>query len=161
MPNNASGAYSFLDVVATLSGPGGSFNLSEKGVANEGVVISNTQDKGTMQEGAGGDVMHTLKATKSGRITISALKTGTLNALLSALYNFQSQSSANWGQNLLTITNPVSGDNITCQEGAFVKDADAAYAAEGNIMVWAFNFGYVDKIFGNGFQSTGLQAGVG
>ena len=156
MVDVVSGTYSFLDVTAAWVGPGGSFTLEGTGLAKEGITIVASEDKGSMTIGAGGDGMHSLKATRAGRVTVRLLKTGPGNALLGALYNFQSQSSSQWGQNQLTINNPVSGDNITCQAGAFVKEADVAYADEGGIMEWAFNFVQIDKILGNGFKPTGL-----
>ena len=158
MANPVSGTYSFLDVVAAwtdLAG-GGSFTLEGSGLSAEGITVVGAEDKSTMVIGCGGDGMHSLKATKAARVTLRLLKTGRGNALLGSLYNYQSASSALWGQNQLTVTNPVTGDKVTCTDGAFVKEADVAYAVEGGIMEWQFNFVACDKVLGNGYNPTGL-----
>jgi gentisate 1,2-dioxygenase len=109
-----------------------------------------------MTTGANGDVMHGLKATQSGRITISLLKTATGNALFNQMYRYQATSSAFWGRNILTIANPVTGDAIVASAGAFVKHTDIGYSAEPGMNVWAFDFGVIAEVLGNGLQNTGI-----
>lgn len=151
-----SATYSFLDVQATFSGPGGTFDLASSGVAEEAIRIDMTADKNVMTVGANGDGMHSLRASKSGRITIQLLKTSSGNAMLNQVYNYQSQSSANWGQNQITISNPVTGDNITAQDGAFVRQSPLGFSSEGGINTWMLDFVIIDEILGNGYQNTGL-----
>ena len=156
MTTPTSGVYSFIDVQATFTGPGGTFDIASAGVAEEAIRLDMVADKNVMTIGANGDGMHSLRASKSGRVTLQLLKTAPANALLSQVYDFQSSSSANWGQNQITITNPVTGDNITCQEGAFVRQSPIGYAVEGGINTWVFEFIAIDEILGNGYQNTGL-----
>jgi hypothetical protein len=151
-----SGAYSFLDVLAAMVGPGGSYDVAGMGLAEEAIIIAAEADKDVLTIGAGGAGMHSLRSSKAGRVTIRLLKTGLGNALLSQSYAFQSASSQNWGQNQLTISNPVSLDNITCLNGAFVKHADVTYGAVGGLMEWTFAFTQIDRIMGNGGAPTGL-----
>jgi hypothetical protein len=57
------GVYSFLDVSATISGPGGTFSIgSDAGVAEEGITTAYTGEKNTMTIGADGAGMHSLHA---------------------------------------------------------------------------------------------------
>lgn len=156
MTTPKSGVYSFIDVVASIAGPGGSFDIASSGLSDEGARIAMTGDKNTMTVGANGDGMHSLHASNSGRVTVSLLKTGIGNAQLNQLYNYQKTSSANWGQNVLTLTNPVTGDSVTCTAGAFVKQSDLGYGTEGGMNTWAFDFVDIDEILGNGYQVTGL-----
>lgn len=162
IPNPAAGVYSFLDVVATLVYPGGSTTFTATasvgglGFSEEGIRITRVADKNAMVVGADGSVMHSLRATRAAKITISLWKTSPGNALLSQIYNQQSVASSLWGQNQLTINNTATGDNITAIYGAFTKQPDNLNRAEGGVMDWEFDFGYVDEILGNGFQSTGL-----
>lgn len=151
-----SGVYSFLDVQVSIKGPMGQFDIASAGVSDESVRIAMSGDKNTMTVGANGSVMHSLRASKAARVTISLLKTGIGNAMMSDLYNRQAVSAAYWGQNILTITNPVSGDAITASAGAFVKQSDIAYSAEAGLNVWAFDFGEVAEVLGNGLQNTGI-----
>ena len=151
-----SGTYSFLDVTCAITGPGIHADLSDPGYSGEGIKIANVSEKDVMTIGAGGAGMHSLVASKAAKVTISLLKTGPGNAMLNQAYNFQTTSSANHGQNTITVVNPVSGDNITLQGGAFAKEPDLTYAIEGGMVEWEFNFVQRDSILGNGFQNTGI-----
>jgi hypothetical protein len=146
--------YSFLDVQATLTAPTASIRLGENGVAREGIRVAMIDEKDRMQIGADGTGMHTLSASRAGCVTVFLQKASPVNAQLSTLYNYQSTSAANWGNIQITITNPVSGDNITCTEGAFVKRPDVIYDGEGPMLAWAFNFVSVQQVLGNGYQPT-------
>jgi hypothetical protein len=149
------GAYSFLDVNASISGPGGSFSIKDAGLSDEGISVSQTSDKNTMMVGAAGDGMHSLRASTAVRVTISLLKTGIGNAQLNELYRHQMTSSAYWGQNTITITNAVTGDSIMLTGCAFVKQTDLGYKTEGGLNVWAFDCIASQQILGDAFQSQG------
>ena len=144
------GVYSFLDVQAAISGPAGAFSLSDGGVSNEGISTAMAGDKNSMMTGAGGDGMHSLHASKAGRVSIRLLKTGRANALLSVMYNQQTTSSAYHGQNTITIRNPVTGDSTTCRQCAFVKQPDNVNAMDGGIKTWEFDAIYIDEVLGTG-----------
>ncbi len=143
-------AYSFADIVCSLTGPGGSVILSEGGLADEGITIAMTDDKTSMVTGADGSGMFSLHAAKSGRVTIRLLKNSPLNRVLMDLYNYQQTSSAYTGQNVLTLSNPQWGDDYQCQAGAFVKLPDNVNAKEGGTMEWPMNFIYIDAKLGDG-----------
>lgn len=144
------GTYSFLNIQATLSGPGGSFPIgSSSGNADEGISIEMLEDKDLMTVGADGSVMHSLRASNAARISIRFLKTSPVNALLSALYNFQRTSAINWGQNVLVISDVIRGDVIASAQCAFAKQANVTYAKDAGMMEWSF-LGTVDEILGVG-----------
>lgn len=147
------GVYSFLDVTASITGPGGAFSLSEGGIADEGIVVTMAGDKNTMVTGARGEGMHSLHASQAGRVTVRVLKTGPVNARLSQMYRHQTTSSVNHGQNVISIRNPSTGDTITAEQGAFVKHPDTAFAKEGNIMEWSFDCVRIDQMLGSGSPS--------
>ncbi|AHX12941.1 hypothetical protein CH75_06520 [Dyella jiangningensis] len=142
-------AYSFLDVQATIVGPGGSFNLGN-GAANaeEGITVEMVEDKNTMTIGADGTPMHSLHAGKAGTVTVRLLKTSPVNAQLQAMYDLQSVSSAVWGQNVISINNKASGDNIGCRYVAFKKVPNNTYAKDGGTNEWVFDAGAIDSILG-------------
>ena len=148
MTTPTSGVYSFIDVQATFTGPGGTFDIASAGVAEEAIRLDMVADKNVMTIGANGDGMHSLRASKAGRVTLQLLKTAPANALLSQVYDFQSSSSANWGQNQITITNPVTGDTTTCSGGAFQKQADLGYQPQGQNLRWTFEFVDIEEILG-------------
>lgn len=143
--------YSFLDVAAVLSGPGGSFSVgSDAGVAEEGITIEMVDDKNTMTIGAAGDAMHNLHAGKAGKVTIRLLKTSAVNRQLSQLYALQTSSSALHGQNVLTLQDTARGDFGSCRQGAFKKFPSNTYSKVGPMLEWEFDFGQVDQQLGSG-----------
>lgn len=149
MPGQQTLTYSFEDVKATLSGPGGIIPLGDgAGVAEEGISIEFAEETDTMQIGADGSVAHSLHASKAGKVTVRLLKTSPTNALLTALYNFQRTSSLNFGQNMIVITNVVTGDVYTCTQAAFARYPHNTYAKEAGTMDWEFLAGRIEPTLG-------------
>ncbi len=146
------GSWSFLDFQLGIVGPGGSFSISEEGIAEEGVTFAMRDAKNTMTQGADGSTMHSLHASKGGIVTVRLLKVSPLNAKLDAMYRYQAASSANWGQNLLSGSNPVSGDSLVAKRSAFQKRPDYVAAVEGGINEWLFDVGVLDAVLGAGFS---------
>ncbi|MCX5516234.1 DUF3277 domain-containing protein [Kaistia algarum] len=147
-----SGTYSFLDVQAAITGPGGAFTIGGPNAANaeEGITIARGEDKNTMTMGADGSGMHSLHAGRHGTLAIRLLKTSPVNQMLMALYNFQTFSSANHGRNVIVVRNPISGDTTTARGCAFKKVPDLSYAKDGNTHEWSFDAIAIDTILGNG-----------
>ncbi len=140
--------YSFLDVSASIVGPGGAITLGNTGgVSEEGITVSMNEDKGTMTIGADGTGMHSLHAGKAGTISVSLLKTSAANALLSAMYDLQTASSSLYGQNTITVTN-TQGDISTGRQAAFKKRPNLKYAKDGGMNVWDFNVIAIDGFLG-------------
>lgn len=139
--------YSFLDIQATLVGPGGAINLgSGAALDDEGISITPTADVDTMQIGADGEGQHTLHADRSGRITIRLLKTSPTNALLSAMLAFQRSNGATHGQNTLVVHDSNRGDTITCRQVAFAKQPALSYGKEAGLLEWEFNAVKIDPV---------------
>lgn len=138
--------YSFLDINAALVGPGGAVSLgSGSGATEEGIDIEATSEIDTMTIGADGEGMHTLHGDKSGRITIRLLKTSPINALLNAMYVFQTSSGATHGQNTLTLVDSNRGDVVTGQQVAFVKAPSLKYGKEAGLNEWMFSAVKIDR----------------
>ena len=80
--------YSFADVTATFAGPAGVIDLGfGSAVSKEGITVSLANSRNTMTVGADGEVMHSLKADKSGTVTVRLMGTSPANALLQAAYD--------------------------------------------------------------------------
>lgn len=152
--------YSFKDVTASITGPGGSFAIgSGAGVAEEGIDIEFEEDKNSMKSGSDGEVMHSLHASKAGSVTVSLLKTSPTNAKLSQMYNLQTASSLLHGGNMLSIKNGVSGDSITLTTAAFKKHPTVKYTKDGDVLQWKFE-GVLDLTLGGGLlQNLASVAG--
>jgi hypothetical protein len=147
--------YSFINVAASIVGPGGAFNLGYgSGDAEEGLTVEMIDDKNKMDVGSDGTIMHSLRASNAGRITVRLLKTAPTNALLSALYNFQRFSSGNWGQNVIIVADTARGDLVNSSQMAFVKQSDLTYAQDGNYNTWVFIGSIDNELLGTGTPSA-------
>jgi hypothetical protein len=141
-------SYSFINVQASIVGPGGAFSLGYgSGNASEGIDIE-TNETDVLTIGADGTPMHSLKADKSGKVTVRLLKTSPVNAKLMALFNVQRLASATWGQNTITIVDTASGSTTACRACAFLQRPKNSYATEGGTNEWVFSCGIVDEVEG-------------
>ena len=148
--------YSFIDVAASIVGPGGAFSLGYgSGNAEEGISIAMTEEKNTMTVGADGSVMHSLHAGNSGTITLRFLKTSPTNQQLSVMLDLQRVSSALWGNNTIVISDPARGDQISCTQCAFQRWPNITYAKDGGVQEWQFHSGSINGILGDGTAGVG------
>lgn len=149
-------AYSFLDIVASITGPGGTLQLGGDaiGVADEGIVCAHVGDKNTMTIGADGAGMHSLHADASGTVTVRLLKNSPANSTLSTMFDYQATTGANWGQNTIHVANPTRGDDTTGQQCAFRKKPDFANAKDGAPIEWVFDVVKLHIGFGDGTPNT-------
>jgi hypothetical protein len=144
-------SYSFQDVVAALVGPGGVVSFGNgSGATEEGIQIDPTGEINTMTIGADGYGQHALSADRSGKVTVKLLKTSPFNAVLMALYNFQTASAGSHGQNTITIADKQRGDTITCQQCAFVKAPQLGYGKDALALEWVFDVIRIDRTIGTG-----------
>lgn len=141
--------YSFQDVTASLTGPTGVIDLGfGSAVSKEGITVTMTQTRNTLTAGADGEYMHSLKADKTGTITIRLLYTSPVNAKLQAAMNAQQLSSSLWGNNVITIRNKANGETVVARGCAFQKQPDIVYAEEGQMREWIFDCGKIDTVTG-------------
>lgn len=142
-------AYSFLNIVAAIAGPGAAFNLGAgAAVAEEGITIAPSEDKNTMVIGADGRGQHTLIASNGGLITIRLLKTSPTNGFLQLAYDLQSASSSLWGQNIITVADKARLELTTCQSCAFKKKPEIVYDKSGPMLEWTFDSLAINSILG-------------
>jgi hypothetical protein len=142
--------FSFLDVNASITGPGGNFSLgSGAGAAQEGITITMAEEKGKVDVGADGSIMNTLRASDLGRVSVRLLKTSPVNAQLNGMYNFQKASSGRWGQNVIVVSDTQRGDRTTITAVQFMKQPDLSYAQDPGHNEWIFS-GKVTELLGTG-----------
>lgn len=142
-------AYSFLNIVAAIAGPGAAFNLGAgAAVAEEGITIAPNEDKNTMVIGADGKGQHTLIASNGGLITIRLLKTSPTNGFLQLAYDLQSASSSLWGQNIITVADKARLEITTCQACAFKKKPELVYDKAGPMIEWTFDSLAINSVLG-------------
>lgn len=148
-----SATYSFADTLCAITGPGGNFSLSEGGIADEGITVEMLDDKGSMITGADGDFMHSLHAANGGTVTVRIFKTSELNRLLGTLYNYQTASSAYYGQNVISLRNPATGMSVQCVGCGFKKLPPNVNAKDAGMNEWVFNSGRITQVMGDGNPS--------
>lgn len=131
--------YSFKNVQASISGPGGVFSIgSSAGVAEEGISTEMLEEKDLMTVGADGSIMHSLRASDAARLTIRLLKTSPVNAQLSDMYNFQKATSARWGQNTIVVSDTIRGDVVSLTVASFMRQPNLTYGKDGGMNEWLF-----------------------
>ena len=120
-------SYSFLDVQASIYGPGGNVSLAgdEAGVEQGGITVTPAGERSKMTVGADGSVMHSLLGDKSGTVSVKLLKTSSVNAALQIMYNLQ-----------------------TCQNCAFAKQPAITYGTDAGAVEWTFNAGSISFLLG-------------
>lgn len=132
--------WSFKNISAAFEGPGGAFPLApDSGNAQEGISFTAAGDKNIMTEGAGGEIMHSLRASEAGTLSITLLRTSNTNALLRSVYTYQASSAKHWGRNSVVITNTQTGEINIFKQGAFAKLPDQAWAEDGGTVVWTLH----------------------
>lgn len=142
--------YSLLDVVAAIVGPGGAVSLGNgAGISgDEGISVTATGDRNTMQMSADGQGQHSLTGDRSGTISVTLLKTSTSNALLMAMYNFQTSGAAYHGQNTISIVDKNRGDLCSASQVAFKKAPDMTFKGTADMVTWEFDAVRIDYAYG-------------
>lgn len=144
------GTYSFLDVQASVVGPGLNAQIgSTSGAAKDGLSTEFDEDKVKITTGSDGSIMTSLIASMTGRVVIRLLKTSPINNVLNTAFNFQRVSSANTGQINLRIVDKARGDVVTGRQMSFLRHPSNVWSEEGNVIEWTF-VGIVNEVLGAG-----------
>lgn len=151
MPVPLLSTYSFDNIGMTITAPTGQSIAigAGSGAADEGITIE-PAEKNVKTIGADGAGMNSLLADSSGSFRCRFLKTSPVNFFLAQLYDQQTISSLNHGQNTVTLTDPTRGDFISMSGVAFKKRPTLTYAKEGGIVEWEFDAIFIDYILGQG-----------
>ena len=131
-------SYSFLDVQASIYGPGGNVSLAgdEAGVEQGGITVTPAGERSKMTVGA------------DGTVSVKLLKTSSVNAALQIMYNLQTTTGAQHGMNTIVIRDVARGDVITCQNCAFAKQPAITYGTDAGAVEWTFNAGSISFLLG-------------
>ena len=141
--------YSFLNFQCSLIGPGGAITLGNgSGAAEEGITFEPSGEISTMTIGADGSGQHSLHADKSGKVTVRLLKASPTNKQLSAMYAAQTSDGGLHGQNIITGTDTLRGDSITCTQVAFAKAPSLTYGKEAGMLEWDFTAIKIERTLG-------------
>jgi hypothetical protein len=155
------GNYSFVDVVATIIGPGGSFTIAgpDTATAEEGLTVTWGEEMNTQTIGADGAVMNSLHASMAGTMNIRLQKISPVNQKLTQMIRFQRSSSAVWGQNTITVRDLARGDIYNLVGCAWKRFPVNSYAKVGNVLDYELDIAQIDPNLGAPLQQFGLTAG--
>lgn len=142
----AHSTYSFTDITATLSHPSyGSYSLNGDGTGD--MTVSKTTDRTVHDVAADGHIMVSKIAGNNGSVVINAQQSSGLHNWLQGLFNYLvGASTKEWAQLTMTITSPVMQKTYVCTGGAFVKEPDEPFQAQGQRVAWTILFADIQKL---------------
>jgi hypothetical protein len=142
------GSYALNKVAASITGPGGSFQLgSGSALGDEGIEFE-TNERSVKQVGADGVGQYSFIADKSGTVTVTLLKTSPTNAMLMNMFNAQTLDSSLWGSNVIVLVDTASGTTVTARACAFNKVPPQKFGKEAGTNQWVFDSLYIDTVIG-------------
>lgn len=138
--------YSFTDVEAVISHPSyGQFSMNGEGIGS--FSVSKVTERSQQNVAADGNVMTSKVAGNNGTVTVNAQQTSSLHGWLQGLFNYLwSAPTSEWAQISLTIRAPKMGKAITCSYGAFQKEPDEPFEAQGQDVAWVLLFADIQRI---------------
>lgn len=142
----AHSTYSFSDITATLSHPSfGSYSLAGEGIGD--MTISKTTDRTAQDVASDGHIMMSKIAGNNGSVAINAQQTSGLHNWLQGLFNYLVAAPTNeWAQISLTVTAPKMKKTYYCTGGAFVKEPDEPFQAQGQRVSWTILFADLQRL---------------
>jgi hypothetical protein len=165
MPTPLYNTYSFVDITATIVGPGVSAPFTIAGPdtasAEEGITITWGEEMNTQSIGSDGSVMNSLHASMAGTCNIRLQKISPVNQQLVQLIRAQRSSSALWGQNTIVIRDLARGDVYNLAGCAWVRFPVNSYAKVGNVLDYELHVAQIDPNLGTPLQQFGAAAAGG
>jgi len=150
-------SYSFRDISASISGPGGTLQLASGiGTADEGISFEKAEDRNTMTPCADGYVMHSLHAARAGLVRVRLLKTSVTNGLMMDLFKATGTTARTWGAHVISLEDRVRGEKVVASRVAFSGEPALMYGKQGNVHEWTFHAGHIESSLGKG-QRTSSQ----
>ena len=142
----AHSTYSFSDITATLSHPSyGSYSLAGEGIGD--MTIIKATDRTAQDVASDGHVMVSKIAGNNGSVAINAQQTSGLHNWLQGLFNYLVAAPTNeWAQISLTATAPKMKKTYYCTGGAFVKEPDEPFQAQGQRVSWTILFADLQRL---------------
>lgn len=138
--------YSFTDVMAVISHPAyGQYSMQGEGMGD--FTVTKVTDRTVHDVASDGCVMVSKIAGNNGNVSINAQQTSTLHNWLEGLFNYLvSATTDEWAQISLTIRAPKMKKTNICTGGAFVKEGDEPYQAQGQRVAWSLLFTDIQKL---------------
>ncbi|MDU4960197.1 MAG: phage protein [Sporomusaceae bacterium] len=138
--------YSFTDLTATISHPSyGAYSIQGEGIGD--LTVSKLTDRSVQNIAADGSVMTSKIAGNNGTVTINAQQTSSLHNFLQGMFNYLwSANTDEWDQISLTVRAPKMQKTYYCTGGAFVKEPDEPFQAQGQLVPWPILFADIQRL---------------
>lgn len=138
--------YSFTDIEATISHPSyGSYSIQGEGIGD--ITFAKLTDRSVHDTAADGNIMVSKIAGNNGNVTINTQQTSSLNNFMQGLFNYVwSATTDEWAQMSLTMRAPKMQKTYYCTGGAFVKEPDEQFQAQGQRVPWAILFTDIQRM---------------
>lgn len=138
--------FSFTDINMTISHPSyGSYSVQGEGIGD--MTISKATDRTVHDVAADGHIMVSKIAGNNGTVTINAQQTSSLHQFLQGLFNYcWGASTDQWAQISSTVTAPKMQKTYYCTGGAFVKEPDEPFQAQGQRVAWNLLFADIQRL---------------
>lgn len=142
----AHSTYSFTDITATLSHLSyGSYSLNGDGTGD--MTVNKTTDRTVQDVAADGHIMISKIAGNNGSVVINAQQSSGLHNWLQGLFNYLvGASTKEWAQLTMNINSLVMHKTYVCTGGAFVKEPDEPFQAQGQRVAWTILFADIQKL---------------
>ena len=130
--------YSFLDHKVIVNYPPlGRYNLSSGGIGK--ITVAYAGEMASITSTPSGAVIMNKKHRKDGTIAIEVPQVGDANDFLDRWCNYaRTAATKDFATASLTITDTVTGKNVTCNGVAPQKQADVVYDEDAQTRPWTF-----------------------
>ncbi|WP_302225952.1 phage protein [Veillonella magna] len=138
--------YAFEDISAVFSHPSyGQYSLQGEGAGD--IQITKSMERTAHDVAADGHVMVSKIAGNNGNVTVNAQQTSSLHNWLQGLFNYLvSAPHDEWAKISLTIRSPMMAKTYICTGGAFQKEGDEQFQAQGGRIAWVLMFADIQRL---------------
>ena len=138
--------YSFTDINATISHPSyGSYTIQGEGIGD--LTISKATDRTSHDVASDGSIMVSKIAGNNGNININAQQTSSLHTFLQGMFNYLWLAETNeWAQISVTVKAVNMGKTYFATGGAFIKEPDEPFQAQGQRVSWNLLFADIQRL---------------
>jgi hypothetical protein len=138
-------AYSFQNTVVIVNG----VEITGWADGDDVIEIKRRVDSASDKVGAGGNMMVSISADKSGEITFKLQQTSSSNKYLNGLLQLQEAAGAQFTPVTVLFQDTYRQDMATGTVGYVKKPADLGRGAQGNTQEWTIVVERLDLIYGD------------
>jgi hypothetical protein len=136
--------YSFKDIIVLVNG----LEITGWASGDDSIKVSRREDSASDEVGAGGDMMVSISANRSGEFTFKLQQTSSSNKMLLALMT-QQEDIKDWVPITVSTKDSYRNDIATGLQGYIKKPAEMQRGEKGQNQEWAIVVERLDLMFGD------------